>query len=160
MPDFIALTLNERTLNKNPDNGTWVRNENGHLLCVYQIKETDGDGKEYHARSFEDAFLHINMSFIKGKVLNGDGNFIKDHPFVNLTNKYLKPFITSGNAYDLATNGVGSKPSFAMEILLNSKNEEIVFTPKDSRERSMTLEFSNWNTPAYIREGLQWLKQD
>ncbi len=55
---------------------------------------------------------------------------------------------------------VSKKPPFAMEILLNSANEEVTFKPKDSGEVSMTMEFSNWNTPAYIKEGLQWLKQD
>jgi len=160
LADFVTLSLNERTLNKNSTNGAWENNADGRLLCVYQTKESDSNNKEYHARSFEDAFLHINMSFIKSKVLNGDKNFIKDNPFVSLTNKHLKSFITSGDVYDLATKGVGSKPSFAMEILLNSSNKDIVFTPKDSDESLMTFEFSNWNTPAYIREGLQWLKQD
>ncbi len=161
LADFIALPLNERVLNKNLDTGTWKNDQNGHLLCVYQTKETDSDGKEYHARSFEDAFLHINTTFIKSKVLDDGENFIEDHPFVSLTNKYLKPFITSGSVYDLATNGVGSKPSFAMEILLYSTEEKIEFKHKDfNKNESMTMEFSNWLVPAYIREGLQWLKQD
>ncbi|MCP5244912.1 MAG: hypothetical protein H6937_02640 [Burkholderiales bacterium] len=81
MADFIALPLNERVLRKNSENDTWENNEKGHLLCVYQTKETNGAGKKYHARSFEDAFLHINADFIKSKVLDASENLKKDHPF-------------------------------------------------------------------------------
>ena len=147
-------------MKKDPSTKVWECDSNGHLLCVYQTNETTDDKNEYHARSFEDAFLHINMPFIKSKALDDQGEFIKDNPFVSLTNKYLNLFITSGSAYELATEGVGSKPSFAMEILLNSTNEVIQFrNKKDDQEMSMTIEFSNWSVPAYIREGLQWLKQ-
>jgi len=41
---------------------------------------------------------------------------------------------------------VGSKPSLAIEILLNSKTGE------------NKKEFSNWETPHYIKEGLEWLR--
>jgi predicted ATP-dependent endonuclease of OLD family len=161
LADFIALPLNERILKKNANHKKWELNTQGHLLCVYQTKETASDGSEYHARSFEDAFLHINKLFIKSKIQDAQGNFIKDNPFESLTNKHLNLFATSGNAYELATNGVGSKPSFAMEILLNSVNNEIsVKNAKTSQDVSMAMEFSNWSVPAYIREGLQWLKQD
>jgi putative ATP-dependent endonuclease of OLD family len=160
LDDFIALPLNERVLRKCPENGTWESNEHGHLLCIYQTKEIDDADKEYHARSFEDAFLHINMEFIKSETLDNDGNFIKDNPFVNLTNKHLRAFIDSEAVFELATRGVGSKPSFAMEILLCSTTEEINFTPKGAEPVLTTFEFSNWNTPSYIKEGLQWLKQD
>jgi len=161
LADFIAFPLDERTLIKNLDSATWENDANGHLLCIYQTKENNSDSKEYHARSFEDAFLHINMELIKSNVLDDEDNFINNNPFVSLTNKYIKPFIASGSVYDLATKGVGSKPSFAMEILLSSTEEEITFTHKNSgKEVSLTMEFSNWHVPEYIREGLQWLKQD
>lgn len=161
LADFMALPLDKRTLKKDLSTKAWKCDSNGHMLCVYQTSETSDDTNEYHARSFEDAFLHINMPFIKSKALDDQGAFIKDNPFVSLRNKYLNAFITSGNAYELATEGVGSKPSFAMEILLNSTQEIIEIKDKNTNEKELiSLEFSNWNIPAYIRKGLQWLKKD
>lgn len=156
---FIELSLSERKLKKNIETGKWDEDPNGHLLCVYQIKE---DNNSYHARTFEDAFLHINIGFIKSKVLDEDEVILQNHHFGSLSNKHLVSFFGNDNAvYDLASKGVKSKPSFAMEVLLNSSEEEITFLSKDSgKEVSMTMEFSNWNIPKYIREGLQWLKQD
>ena len=49
--------------------------------------------------------------------------------------------------YEFADKAIGSKPSFAIEILLNSIESE------DGKQ------FSNWNIPAYIQEGLKWLKE-
>ncbi len=161
LADFVALTLNERILKKNSSTKTWEYDSKGHLLCVYQTKETSDDGNEYHARSFEDSFLNINMPFIKSKALDDQENFINDNPFGSLTNKYLRSFISSGDVYDLATKGVGSKPSFAMEILLSSVDKKTsVIIKNTNQEVPMTIEFSNWNVPSYIWEGLQWLKQD
>ena len=51
--------------------------------------------------------------------------------------------------YDLAKNCIRKKPPFAIEILLNSKTDDI--TKKD---------FSNWKIPDYIYQGLLWLKKD
>jgi hypothetical protein len=48
----------------------------------------------------------------------------------------------------LAENCVKKKPALAMEILLNSETDE------------HGKEFSNWKIPAYIEEGLLWLKAD
>jgi putative ATP-dependent endonuclease of OLD family len=50
--------------------------------------------------------------------------------------------------YGLADNCVTRKPSFAIEVLLNSK-EDTDGNP-----------FSNWEIPAYIREGLLWLQKN
>ncbi len=48
--------------------------------------------------------------------------------------------------YDLSEECIDKKPSFAMEILLNSKIDN------DGNE------YSNWEIPNYIKEGLIWLK--
>jgi len=37
-----------------------------------------------------------------------------------------------------------------MEILLNSETDEAT---------NPHIEYSNWNSPAYIKEGLKWLKE-
>ncbi|MDX8399859.1 MAG: ATP-dependent endonuclease [Gallionellaceae bacterium] len=160
LANFIALPLDKRILKKQMSNKKWEPDTQGHLLCVYQTIET-ASNSEYHARSFEDAFLHINKDFIKSQCLDEQGKFNDDNPFQSLTNKHLKSFVTSGDSYALADIGVGSKPSFAMEILLSSVNNEIsVENVKNSQDMSIAMEFSNWDMPAYIREGLQWLKQD
>lgn len=136
LADFIGLLFDDRVLKKeksgDKNKSKWVKNESGHLVCVYQTEE---DG--YHARSFEDAFFHTNK------------DFIKNNTFDSLTQKHVNVFKTSNDSYALAKDGTGSKPSLAMEILLNSKTD-------DKTEQ----EFSNWNIPTYIREGLLWLKQD
>ena len=51
------------------------------------------------------------------------------------------------DSYDLANNCIGSKASFALDILLNSIN--------DGKHT-----FSNWKMPPYIEEGLLWLRQN
>lgn len=51
------------------------------------------------------------------------------------------------DSYDLANNCIGSKASFALDILLNSIN--------DGKHT-----FSNWKMPPYIEEGLLWLQTE
>ena len=97
-------------------------------VCIsYQQRE-----KDYHARSFEDAFIHINLEFVKEK---------KDN-FQSLKNRnrFNAP---ENNAYILAEKCIEKKTHFALDILYHS-NES----------------FSNWNIPSYIKEGLLWLKED
>ena len=118
----------------------WVKDENGHLMVIFQIKEKNRDAEEYHARSFEDSFFHINKDFIVDD----------QNSFDSLTNKWIKKFKDKEDdtdVFDFAENGVGSKPSLAIEILMNSKISE-------------SKEFSNWEIPNYIKEGLEWLKQN
>jgi predicted ATP-dependent endonuclease of OLD family len=104
-----------------------VKKESSEILICYQQEQGS-----YHARSFEDAFIHVNKKFI------GDN---KDK-FMGLKNKKL--FIDeSKNAYELAENCINKKTHFALDILFHS-NEKL----------------DNWVTPTYIYEGLLWLKQD
>ncbi|WP_431167643.1 AAA family ATPase [Tenacibaculum halocynthiae] len=115
--------------NEKNDNYEWTPDKEGHLLVCYQTKE-----EEYHARSFEDAFFHLNK------------NFITKNEFSSLTKKYIKKFKKGDiKVYDFAEKAVNSKPALAMEILLNS-------TEKNDRL------YLNWRIPQYIKEGLQWLK--
>ncbi|MDB4292891.1 ATP-dependent endonuclease [Maribacter sp.] len=83
-----------------------------------------------NTRSFEDAFIQINREFINGK---------KDE-FRGLKNK---EFFDDGtnDSYKLAEECVGKKTHFALDILFHT-NED----------------FSNWEIPLYIKEGLLWLK--
>ncbi|AZB17232.1 ATP-dependent endonuclease [Chryseobacterium indologenes] len=97
-------------------------------LCICYQQEED----TYHARSFEDAFIHINRAFVNGK---------KDE-FQGLQNRKLFDDGVS-NAYILAGSCIKKKTHFALDILYHSDKD-----------------FSNWNIPAYIKNGLLWLKQD
>jgi Predicted ATP-dependent endonuclease of the OLD family len=97
------------------------------LLICYQQEE-----EHYHARSFEDAFIHINKDFINSNIGN----------FRGLKNK--KSFEdNSKDAYDLAQECIDKKTHFALDILYHSDEN-----------------FSNWKIPAYIKNGLLWLKRD
>ena len=105
---------------------TWTAQENGKLCITYQTTESG-----YNARSFEDAFIHINREFV---------NSNKDK-FKGLKNKEL--FETDNDAYDLAAKCIKKKTYFAMDIIFHT-NET----------------FNNWEIPSYIKEGLLWLKKD
>jgi predicted ATP-dependent endonuclease of OLD family len=129
---------------------SWTSDEAGTVLIVYQTKEIGYEGKEYNARSFEDAFFHINRELFTQM---GHGN-VEDNQnelknrFQGLKNRDCF-FDSECDAYSLAEKCVNKKPSLAMDILLNSK-----------RDDSSNDEFSNWKTPKYIEEGLEWLQQD
>lgn len=99
---------------------------NGKLCITYQTTENG-----YNARSFEDAFIHINRNFVNS---NKDG-------FKGLKNKAL--FDTDADAYDLASNCIKKKTHFAMDIIFHTNKT-----------------FNNWEIPSYIKEGLLWLKKD
>lgn len=88
----------------------------------------------YCGRSFEDAFFCIpkNKLFIKNNLSS----------FKGLKNKKL--FFDSSDAWELAQCCIDSKGTFAIDILLLSAKND----------------FEDWDVPAYIKEGLVWLKQD
>lgn len=134
---FKSLSFKNKHLKKNPSNNKWIASTNGHITITYQTKEENTKGEQYCARSFEDAFFHLNRQFI----IDNKSNFksLKKIEYFDDATK---------DSYDLADNCVGKKPSFAMEILLNSKVD------------ASKNEFSNWLIPSYIKEGLSWLKKN
>ena len=86
----------------------------------------------YNARSFEDSFIHINRAFI---------NPLKAE-FKGLQNRnYFED--DEIEAYALAAECIKKKTHFALDILYHSNDD-----------------LSNWQIPAYIKEGILWLKQD
>ncbi|KAA9338796.1 ATP-dependent nuclease [Adhaeribacter soli] len=136
---YKGLTLDLKVLKKNSNLNRWEVDNEGKLLMVYQLDETNNTGETYHARSFEDAFFHLNSNLLE----------TPEYPFTSLTKKYVKKFKANHiNVYDFVNKAVGSKPTLAMEILLNSK------------EDTEGKKYSNWQIPAYIKEGLLWLKKD
>ncbi|WP_445363798.1 ATP-dependent nuclease [Microbulbifer sp. ANSA003] len=130
---FKSLTLPQKILSFK--NGKWEKDENGSLLTAYQMEE-----KSYHPRSFEDAFFSINKEFL------GDDSY----RFPSLTKKWFDKYIDDQDPTDVFTfsnKAIGSKPSLAIEILINSKGTQ-------------NSEFSNWKIPSYIKEGLTWLRKN
>ena len=116
----------ENLKNLSEENRTKSINNSTLLICYQQEEE------HYHARSFEDAFIHINKDFINSNIGN----------FRGLKNK--KSFEdNSKDAYDLAQECIDKKTHFALDILYHSDEN-----------------FSNWKIPAYIKNGLLWLKKD
>ena len=102
----------------------WVSDSSGILRIAFQ-KEENG----YQARSFEDAFLSVNLQYI---LENKDA-------FSSLKNRE-KIIPTATDYYDLAENCIDSKTSFALDILLYAGDDN-----------------TKWDTPLYIKEGLEWL---
>ncbi len=129
---FNNLTLDWKILRKNRAK-KWVSNRKGYVLLCYQTLENG-----YGARSFEDSFVNLNKDFIS----NGDNDF------KSITPKYMKKYIDDDiHVLEFTDKGISRKPSFAIEVLLNSVADGEIL-------------YSNWQTPAYIREGLIWLKKD
>jgi len=97
-------------------------------VCIcYQQEEVD-----YHARSFEDAFIHLNREFVKENKATFQG--LKNASYFDEDTK---------SPYELADSCIKKKTHFALDILYHSAKD-----------------LSNWKIPAYIKNGLLWLKED
>lgn len=97
------------------------------IKVVYQTKE-----ENYHGRSFEDSFISINFATIKSKQSKIDG----------LQNKNeINDFdVFRGDYFKLTERILESKSAVASSILYLALAEQV-----------------NWNTPQYIKNGLEWL---
>ncbi|MBW7455095.1 ATP-dependent endonuclease [Paenibacillus sepulcri] len=133
---FKILPLQGKLLKKQKEKKQWSQSNEGNILIIFQTPEKNSSGLVYHARSFEDAFFHVNRKYI----VNNKDTF---NSLVNIDNFDDDEI----DAYDLAEYCIGKKPSFAMEILLSS-----------TRVGGNIDQFSDWVIPGYIKEGLQWLK--
>lgn len=112
---------------------SWVQDKDGLVFIAYQTKENN-----YHARSFEDAFFNLNHTLLSEKGHDA---------FPSLTKKWFDKYEEDKQHFEFSKNGVRSKPSLAIEILINSENDE------------NGNNYMNWKIPGYIKEGLKWLKQ-
>lgn len=95
------------------------------IMVAYQIEESG-----YHARSFEDAFLHINREKIKTDVPDLEG--IKNKHLIN---------DDAIESYELTKGILDSKSAFASSLLYHA----------------LTVDELEWLTPLYIKEALSWL---
>ena len=148
---LIELDVSKKTLHgRRGEDGvlSWCQCSEGNLLIVYQTEESNSEDNKYIARSFEDAFFHINRTFFTN--VSGNNKTEKIATCKKMFQGLKKPsylFDASKDSYYLADNCVNKKPSLAMDILLNSESK----AGKD---------FYNWNIPHYIKEGLEWLQKN
>ena len=117
-------------------------------MVVYQIGEVNHEGITYNARSFEDAFFHINKKLFTELDEDDYEKKIQKcaETFQGLKNIELF-FDNKKIVLIWQKDCVNKKPSLAMDILLNSKSDD-------------ENDFINWQVPQYIREGLEWLQKD
>lgn len=129
---LISLTDTQRTFSWDANNTKWEQQEDGNMRVCFQMKEND-----YQSRTFEDNFFIINKDFLQEN---------QDRIWGLKKNK-LKAYLNSQiSAYDLAETGIESKATFAVEIIFNSKKVD-------------DKEFSGWNIPKYIKDGLLWIRK-
>ena len=93
------------------------------LLVSYQKKE-----EKYHARSFEDAFININLDKLKNN----------NEKIWGLKNK--SEIDKVANIYELTEKILDKKSDFASSVLYTALVDSI-----------------EWEIPSYIKEGLKWL---
>lgn len=125
------------------ENGIWKQNKKGKLMVVYQTEEVAEDGCEYYPRSFEDAFLFYNREF----VIDNLGSFNSLQHIERIGDRIKGTSTYRYTAYELAKECIKSKPAFPLDVLLCSEANGI-------------SDFSNWEIPPYIKEGLEWLRAD
>jgi len=119
-----TLLHKSKILYKNDNN--WKENEDGLICIVYQTEQND-----YHARSFEDAFISLNLEFIKSK--KNEFNSLKSKDKLDA----MQP-----DYYEIADTCIVKKTLFATDILYYSSEN-----------------FTEWQVPEYIKEGLLWLSK-
>ena len=95
------------------------------IYIAYQKPEN-----EYCARSFEDAFINLNLESIKINLQRINGLKNQDE------------FESNSNIYQLTAQVIDKKSDFASSILFLSHVNEV-----------------QWKMPAYIWEGLEWLQK-
>ncbi|SCX55904.1 Predicted ATP-dependent endonuclease of the OLD family, contains P-loop ATPase and TOPRIM domains [Pseudomonas sp. NFACC32-1] len=83
----------------------------------------------YHGRSFEDAFVNINLDLIKNNIEHLQG--LKNVDLIN----------DVGTPYELVDKVLEKKSAFASSLLFLALASETV----------------QWKTPLYIEEGIKWL---
>ncbi|MGV4857801.1 ATP-dependent nuclease [Acetobacter senegalensis] len=154
---FLSLSPGQKTVKRRLD-CLWAMDPTGEVMCVYQVTETNAENETYCARSFEDAFFHVNRAFMTSASSVTDEDDLPKFP--SLKPRALAEFIGGGKPNVMADNGIDKKPSFAIEILLNSETTKLTKTNMGGEVREFTMEFSNWNIPKYIEEGLRWIKLD
>ena len=127
------LAAPKRKDEKDVEYTKWLANMLHHRLnsissniqIAYQ-KEENG----YQARSFEDAFINVNIEQIKTQLQAIQGLVCTDE------------FETNPDIYNLTNKVIDKKSDFASSLLFLAHVKEI-----------------KWNVPSYIWEGIEWLQK-
>lgn len=119
-------------------NDNWEHSEEGKLMIAYQTEETNGK-KSYYPRSFEDAFIFVNIDFLNKYIDSFENVTYKEEFHEAATNSQ-----GGTDWYNLGEHCKDAKASFAMNVLVNSYSNDD----------------QDWKIPPYIKEGLEWLKKD
>jgi predicted ATP-dependent endonuclease of OLD family len=158
---FLDLKAGEKTVRKNGGApSSWSSSVDEKVMLAYQVSEADTNGVKYHARSFEDAFFHINRPFMAAACTGAEPGKITPDGFPSLIQKHLRAYLNEGSSFEMADKGITKKPSFAIEVLLNSQTVEADKFSPTGEMMTFTFEYNNWRTPQYINEGLAWIKAD
>ena len=124
LDDLRVRTSDQKQLSKTDK---WAIDSNdGAIFVAYQTKEAN-----YEARSYEDAFIHINREFITNNIDSFHG-LKNTHHFAD----------ASMNAYELADKCVLKKTHFALDVIYHEGIDGS----------------GDWEIPSYISEGLRWLR--
>jgi predicted ATP-dependent endonuclease of OLD family len=113
--DWMELLLKNKLVSSN--NGIKIN---------YQVEEN-----RYHARSFEDAFINVNLDLIKTYLDKIKGLKNEDS------------FLTTKDIYDLTQGVIDKKSDFASSLLYLAHTEKTL----------------KWATPLYLKEGLEWIQR-
>jgi len=122
--DLRVRTSDQKQLSKTDK---WaIDSKDGAIFVAYQTKEAN-----YEARSYEDAFIHINRQFITNNIDSFHG-LKKTHHFAD----------ESMDAYELADKCVLKKTHFALDVIYHEGIDGS----------------GDWEIPGYISDGLRWLR--
>lgn len=130
--EYRGIGEDERIVTWKQDENKWKHDPNGNVMVCYQT-EING----YQPRSFEDAFFETNKDFMakEGKEFNG------------LNESSVAQFHEDKNPFVLASKGIKSKATFAVDLLIDKGRE---------KEEG----YVGWTVPEYIMKGLLWLRKD
>lgn len=113
----------------------WFKNlKESNLTCAFpDIRVSYQTGENgYHGRSFEDAFIHVNLTKLKEALKESEDKI--------WGLKNVSKFDSESDIYTLTKEVLDKKSDFAASLLFQSLSEGVV-----------------WNTPSYIEEGLKWI---
>lgn len=130
--DYCGISTDGRKVIWNCGENKWKQNINGNVMVCFQSRIND-----YQPRSFEDAFFETNKKYMAegGKMFNG------------LCDSSLTRFRENKDSYELAKEGIKSKATFAVDLLIDKAHE---------KEGG----YIGWDVPQYIVDGLLWLRKD
>ena len=131
----IKYYYNAPEFDKKQEFSVWLTSLiNRTAICVSDKMKVSYQKSEssYHARSFEDAFINVNLPLIKENIKGIHG----------LSN--IKDFETITDIYKLTDSVINKKSDFAASLLFLAHTKDDI----------------EWSVPSYIEEGLEWIQKN